>query len=558
MRLPYPNQTNLLVDYRTMVETLWEAEQSRDFEAVVSAFQDVWDDLDVDPDFSEFSPIQQAELFRLSGHFLGNYGKTVNRKNYQERAKNLLTRAIEIYGSFNDFKKVADAQNALAMCYLREGAILEAEAILEQTAADFLHDKLDLVYLQNRHNFLLSKLALKKFDESLEIIEEIIVPMEFCEDKRSCAVFHEKAGMTFRGIKQYSKAGYHFQKAIQYSEEINNLLFISSNKNNLANLYRIIGKFDLAHQNEDEAIKMAHNYNQIGWLPHYLDTKATIYFDEGNLTAALETINEAITIFQKGEDAGGLTEALWNKCRFLLNLNRKEEALKLFVELGSLATERMGEFAVDNFSKEFAELIHVKRGGSLEAETKHFRRVEIIMAIRKAKYEMKTAAESLKLSLADFNKILDEEFPELYEEINIERFSALVNEPGEIIQSTQRNISELFLTNPSNLLGQFSTFYFADEIMADVFGMPQDVVTAIEPTQKIAADEYVLVQNKLNGLYSFGKIQYDNIFDLYFLLDKGEPMPLSLDEINLIGKAIGYFPFTEIDNEQFQFKPLEF
>jgi tetratricopeptide (TPR) repeat protein len=556
--IKYPHQNSLEVDLQTMTATLWECEQNRDFETAVSAFKDIWDDLDVDPDFSEFSLIQQAELFRLSGHFLGNYGIDNNQTNYQERAKNLLTRSIEIYGTLNDYKKVADAQNALAMCYIREGAFPEAEVVLEQTVSDFLNDKLDLIYLQNRGNLLIAKLRLKKYEEAVKIIEEIDVPMEFCEDKKACYVYHEKAGIIFNRIKQSNRSVYHYQTALEYAKALDNLAYLSSTKNNLANLYRRIGELCIAHSNVDEAIEIAKNDNQVGWLPIYLDTKATIYFDEGNLKAALETINESISIFEKGDNVGGLTEALWNKCRFLLYLNRKKEAIKLFAELAPLASERMGEFAVDNFAEEFAELIHVKRDGNLEEETKHFRRVEIVTAIRRAKYEMKTAADSLKITLADLNKIIDNEFPELYEEINLERFTAL-DEVGEIVQPLQKNISELFLTDlVSNLSGEFATFYIAAEKMSEVFGITEDAVTAIRPTNSINIDEYVLVRNETTGVFSFGKTQYNSFANLYFLIDKDEPMPLPLDEVSLIGKAIGYFPFAEIDNEQLQFRPLDF
>jgi tetratricopeptide (TPR) repeat protein len=542
-----------------IVELVNLSEQTRNFDESISAFQEIWNDIDTEPDFSEFTPIQQAELYRLSGYFLSRYGKHKNLVNYQERGKNHLTKAIELFTQFGEFRKVAEAQNALSICYYYEGAILEAEAILEQTANDFLENKLDLIYLQNRGNLLMTKLFRKKYDEAIKIIEEIIVPMEFCEDKKACSTFHDTSGRTFKGLKQYKRAIVHYQRAIKYAEEIDNFAFISNTKNNLANLYRITGDFNLAHSNEDEAIRLAQNHNLLGWLPHYLDTKATIYFDEGNFNSALETINEAISIFQKGEDAGGLTEAIWNKCKFLLYLNRKQEAVKLFAELTLLAGDKMGEFAVDNFANELGELIHVKQNGSLDEETRRFRRMEVVSAIRNAKYELKSAAESLKITLADLTQILDKEFPELYEEINIERFSGINNKPDNLIPAVRRNISQLFLpATYSNLAEQIPTFYFAENVMKDVFGFPQDVVMAIEPIQTINADEYVLIYNKSNNLHSFGKVHYDEVFDLYYLLDKNEPIPLSADEADLIGKAAAYIPFSQIDNEKLEFKPLDF
>ncbi|MEK7723099.1 MAG: tetratricopeptide repeat protein [Acidobacteriota bacterium] len=553
------DSNQIISNLSTLVEMVRLSEQSLNYQDTISAFRDFWSDIDREPDFSEFTLSQQGELFRLSGYFLSRYGKHKNLVNYQERGKNHLTKAVEIFTSSGQIEKIAEAQNALSICYYYEGAILEAEAILEQTANDFLKNKLDLLYLQNRGNLLMTKLFRGKFEEALSIIEEIIVPMEFCEDKKACSTFHDTAGRTFKGLKQYNRAITHYQRAIKYAEEINNFSIISNIKNNLANLYRMKGDFAFAHLWEDDAIQMAYQYNLIGWLPHYLDTKASICFDEGNFNLALETINEAISIFQKGEDAGGLTEALWNKCKFLLYLNRKVEAIKLFGELAPITSERVGGFAIDNFSNEFAELIHVKRNGSLDEETKRFRRVEVITAIRKAKYEMVTAAKSLKIEFTALQQIIDKEFPELYEEINIERFANPNIDKNEILPVIQRNITQLFLPNSTtNLSDNFTTFYFAQEINEKLLGISHDIVMAIQPITEISVGDFILIYNKLNGVFSFGKTQYDSILNLYFLADQTEPIVFSPDEVNIVGKAISYLPFSEIDKQHLNFISFDF
>lgn len=561
--MKYSLQNSLLVDYSTIVETIRRTEQTRNFDDAILAFKEIWDDFDVEPDFSAFSLNQQAELFRLSGSFLSNYGRARNLANYQERGKNHLTKAVELYGSFGEFEKVADAHNALALCYFFEGAILEAEAILEQTAADFLNNNLNLVYLQNRGNLLITKIAQKKYDEVYRIIQEIIVPMEFCEDKRTCSVFHEKVGLLFKNTGKYEQSIYHYNKAIEFAEEADNHLHQVVNKNNLANLYLVRGDFDMAHLVESEAIEIAKTHNLRGLLPHFLDTKAMIYFDEGYAELALETIEQSISLFQKGDDAHGLTAAIWNKCKFLLQTDRKEEAIKLFAELVPIASNRMGEFAVNNFAKEFSNLIHVKQNISLDEEIRHFKRIEIVSAIRNASYNLILAANALKINHSDLVSILDQEFPELYEELNIEYFAKFNNTKDEINYLVPRKISKLNLQNSNfffenEIANNISTFYISSEKMSEVFDFAQDVVIAIIPSKEVIADEYILVHNQDKDIYSFGKVNYDSILDLYFLIDKDEPMPLSLDEVDLIGKATAYFPFTEIDNERIDLKPLKF
>lgn len=542
-----------------IVNSVSNAEACRDIEGAIKSFKPIWADIDQEPDFSQYSPLQQAELYRLSGYFLSYCGKARNLPSYQERGKNLLTKAVFLFSDLNQIEKASETEVILALCYFYEGAILESELILEETSQRFEKDQLSEVYLKSRINQLLVMFARRKYQEAILIIDEIKPLIDFCRDKRLCSVFHEKAGLIYRGTNQISKVVSHYSEAIRFAEETNNLLFISSIKNNLSFLYTKIGELDLAHYYANEAIKIAKEDNQTGWLPHYFDTKAAIYFDEGNFNAALETINEAIGIFQKGDDAGGLTEALWNKCKFLLYLNRKEEAIKLFAELAPIANERMGEFAVDNISKEFADLIHVKKGGSLIEETQRFRRVEIISAIRKMKYELPSAAEMLKISLDDLTKIIDQEFPELYEEINIERFTAINSNLTNQEQIVRRKISQLYISIPlTNLSENVSTFYLSEELMQEIFGISQDVVLAFEKIDEISANEFILVQNKLNGVHSFGKVQFDEIIDLYFLTDQEEPFAFTLDEVELIGKAVAYLPFSEIDNEKIEFKKFDF
>lgn len=555
----------LSTDYSTLVETVKISEQTGDFGIAIKAFKEIWEDLSIDPNFSEFPLPEQAELFHISGSFLSTYGKVKNFKNYQERGKNLLFKAIEIFEKIGDSERIADAEGALAICYFYEGALEDAEFILEQTAKKFLENQLNLVYLQNRVNLLLTKLFQKKYQECLFIINDIEISMEFCPDYRNCSIFHENAGLTYRGIGQISQAVNHYNKAIYYAKIINNQVSISSIKNNLAFLYNKINKFDLAQSSINEAISIAEAQQQHGWLASFYDTKALIYANQGSFNLALEFIEKAINITKSGEDARVLTEALWNKCKFLLALDRKEEAITLFGELIPIASQQMGEFALKNFVKEFSDLIHIKQNGSLEEEVSRFKRIEIVNAIRESKYNLYDAAELLKITPKVLIKTIDKEFPELYQELDILHQPNLDensdNISGNKKISSPRNISEITLNQieinfENAALQNLKTFYFSAEKMLDAFEISHDAVVGIIPIPKITADEFVLVEDPAKNIYTFGKVNYDKALDLFFFVSEDEPMPISFEEVKLIGKAIGYCPFDEIENDTLVFRPL--
>jgi tetratricopeptide (TPR) repeat protein len=544
-----------------LIEEARKLEVRRDLEGFKQLFSEIWENIDEEPDFSEFSESQQADLLRLTGFFLSYYGKARNLPTYQERSKNLLTKAITLFSQLGKSERVTEATVILAGCYFFEGGINEGDLILEQVKAEFEGDRLNPLYLQICVNRILTMHAKKEYQAAFEILNEISIAMEFCHDYRLCILFHEKCGLTYKGQKEFEKAIYHYQQAVRYSEEINNYFSLALNKNNMANAYREAKEFELAHKYEDEAIALANQHNLIGWLPNFLDTKALIYFDEGYPEQALQTIKEAISIFQKGEDANGLTEAMWNKCKFLLHLNRKEDAILLFNEMIPIAAVQIGEFAVKGFVKEFAKLIHIKHDGTLDEEVRRFKRTEIVRAITEAKDNLHEAAESLKITTTALTKILDKEFPELYDELNLlhqtkfePNFEMVAPQP-----SVPRDISQLKLEGskfvfenkaPLNL----KTFYFAAEKMSEAFGIEHDAVVAILPIDKISADEFILVKDLSSNHYSFGKINYDNGLDLYYWFEKGEPIPISLSEFQLIGKAFAFCPFDEIDEDELLFR----
>lgn len=550
-----------------IIEAAWALEASRDIEGSIDNFAPVWSNIERDPDFSDFELSQQAVLYRLTGFFLSICGIARNVKNYQERAKDLIFKSIDCFSLLEDKYGKADAENVLAVCYFNEGAILEAEAILEQTAERFTNDVLHPVYLRNRVNYLLAKQKQRHFQEAVKIIEELLIPFEFCDDFRTCALFHEKAGLIYRGLKLYDKAIWHYNESIRFSYQINNLLFVSSQRNNLAFLFTKIKNFELAHYNINEAIRLAHENNFIGWIPNYLDTKALIFANEGCHEVALKVIDEAISMFQSGDDYFGLTESIWNKCRFLLKLDRKEEAILLFSEMIPIASQRMGEFAVKGFIKEFSDLIHVKQESSLEDELKRFKRNEIVNAILLAEYDLSKAAESLKLNLNVLVKILDREFPELYSELDIQPLKevdeAANNERQQPSFNAPRNISQLNLQNveisfANNSPNNFLTFYISRDRLSDSLNINQDIIVTVTQNNNIKVNDFVIALNKSRNIYLFGQLQYDEGLNLYYLLEKGEEIPVFLDDVEVIGTVFGYCNFAEINQDKLHFLPIDF
>lgn len=548
----------------------WNAEVSSNVQANYELFQNIWKNIDEDPTFEEYDDLDRAQLFRFYGFFLSHYGQARSLPFYQERGKNLLTKAIDLFNSLNLPESAAEAEVGLGLCYFYEGAISESEAVYEHIISNFSENQLHPVCLRAKINSTLVLQWKVDYQKALQIFEEIEIPMEFCSDPRLLICYHNQAGLIYRGCNQFDRAIYHYNRCIEVSQQDNNWLVVSKNHNNLAFLNKILGNFDLAHYHVERAIEIAQKIQNLGFLPNFIDTKALILFEQGKFEAALETINQAISIFRQGDDYANLIDALWNKSKSLLSLNRKDEAVETFAELSQIAQVRIGEFAVKRYSKLFAEIIHVKQGGSLEKEVQRFKKFEVVSALRRSNYNFLETAKSL--SLADSEQlisILDKEFPEVYEELGIrqpstkpeinfspkaKRTKSESHNPKQInkIELHEVNFQLPAFTDKSSQ-SKITAFYVSGEIMEELFAVDEDAVLAVAPAQNLAAGDVVLAKTQ-DKEYILNIVRHDKSLDIFYLLDNDEPFPL--EEITLIGQTVGYCLFTEIDKADLFFEPL--
>ena len=569
MKYTTPRKSDITTLARVF-ENAWNAEVSSDIETLSSIFQTVWKNIDEDPNFEEYDDLERAQLFRCYGYFLSHYGKTKNIPSYQERGKNLLTKAIDLFTILNFPEKAIEAEIVLGLCYFHEGAIEESEAVFSQISNLFQDNQLHPLYLRTQLNSTLILQWKGEYQKALKIIEEIEIPMEFCKDVRLLTIYYTQAGLIYRGIHQYDLAVRYYNKSIEVSQQQNNWLVVAKNHNNLAFLYKILENFDLAHYHAAQAISIAEQFRYTGWLPHFLDTKAVISAEERDYERAFETINEAVSLFKKGEDYAGLADALWNKVKILLNINRKERAVEIFAELCQIAQMRIGEYALKRYSKLFAEIIYIRQNESLETAVNRFKRAEIINALEQSNHNFNETAKILGFSdSAAFTKMLNKEFPSLYKELEIshilitpeikkvqkENASEESPKPKQINRIELRDVKISF-QETKNLfpLSEVETFYLSSEIMSELFNVTEDVILATIPLDKLTVESFVIAKRRDNKQYLFNRLLHDKNLDIFYLLNNDEPFPL--EEITIVGRAVGYCNFTDVDSGNILFKPL--
>lgn len=550
-----------------LLEEARNAEKLRDLKSLREILENFWSDFNEIPDFDIHQPHIKAELLRISGSFLTFYAISKGLKNLQPTAKNLLTQSVELFETLNLPEKVAEANIYLGFCYWNCGEVSEYEAVYNCIEMEFEKSPFHPISLLLSINRLVIFIYCEKKEKSLKLIKEILLLIDYSEDKRIKAMFHSMAAVAFRHSSKYADSAYHFKEAIRFSQELKIIRFEAINYNNLSLLYKNQGMLAEANDWAEKSYRLFLKLEDKGWISHVLDTKALICLDEKDYSNALELSNESLSYFYQGEDYNGLTAALWTKVRCLLRLERIEEALNIFVELEQTALEHIGEIAVKKFVKNLSEEIYILRHLPLSDEIAEFKKARVSAALTEANGVIGKAAKILGLKNHQaLSEILNKQFPELLDELGFKRRArrtsekrSKATESNSAETQNNREIYRLILTDKHFSFDfklsspQFETFYF-DRYLMRQFGVDSSAIIAVVPVKKIKAGMLVITAEE--DKFSAGKVEYDEWVGIYFISDEeGDPIPI--DEENIAGEAIGFCPFSKSGNQYIQFSRLK-
>ena len=560
-----------------LLEEAKNAELCRDVEESRRIFSSFWQDIETDPDVSDFETVAQAELLRLCGFFLSYYGRSQGKANYQLRGKDLLTKAIEIFEELNFLDKTAEARIMLALCYWHEGEIEECDSILQFTEEQYKENQLHPVYLQSCLNRLMTLHWKKDSEKAVEIIEELKIPMELCQDWRLKTMYHNQASIFQCLLGKYDKAVLNQIEAIRFARRIKSTRFIATVLNNAAFLDTRMGNFETAHSHIEEAISLFENLNDTGWIPHALDTKALLLNKENRCEEALETIEIAISYFTKGDDYSGLVDAFWTKIQILLHLDRKSGALILFSELATLASQRIGEIAVQKYADLFADLLHAGKNLPLADEVKNYKKQMVSQSLRRNNASVTETASELGISHQSLSDILHNQFPELRKEFGLNnrmrRDSKIISKKTVIVaknRTTKTREQEVRKITPVDLSRSeivFENFDLSDndEIFTFIapshilrqFGIIGDAIICVVKKDFHPGQPFVICERE-NAIYDCGIAAVDDLTGYFYLMcEDDEPKPFSSNEFLSIGRVAGFCLLENISDQQVMFKALK-
>src|SRR4051794_12045447 len=107
-----------------------QLEEVGKYELACEALSEFWPDRDQEPKLSDLSDLERANVLLRVGALAGWLGSADQTTDSQERAKNLITRSIEIFDLLGESHRIAQGRSELGLCYWREGAFDEARISL--------------------------------------------------------------------------------------------------------------------------------------------------------------------------------------------------------------------------------------------------------------------------------------------------------------------------------------------------------------------------------------------------------------------------------------------
>ena len=411
------NHIQSVMNVLQVIDKVKDAEIRQDVHASEEILHFVWKNFEEDPNFSGFGALSEARLLRLSGSFLSRFGHAKGLESFQERGKNLISKAINQFEVEGATHEAFEAKVYLATAYTFDGQNDEAEIILEDVTSHYGNNQLHPVYLLAQINTITGLHWKKDFQQALEILEKIKIPMDLCDDASLLSHYHNQAGMIMRGVEKYNSAVNHYKTAIRNGYIVGKKRGIGLYLNNLAYLNSCQGDHQEANENILESLQIFEELEDSGWIAMVFDTKAQIHLRENKLELALESVDEAIFSFEKGERYSAYTDALWIKTCILLRMDKKEEAFGIFAELTDIASREIGEYAVKKYTKQLSKIIYSIKELGYHKEVRAFRRQILRDSLVDSGLDTKKAAKKLKINEDNLLNILNREFSGIYDEL---------------------------------------------------------------------------------------------------------------------------------------------
>jgi tetratricopeptide (TPR) repeat protein len=373
-----------------------------EYKSAADELSDLWKGVGKRPDITRLPTLGKAEILLLAGSLTSLLGSAGQVENSQEKAKDLLCEAAEIFETEEILDKWAEARSELAVCYWREGAFDEARIILqdalEKVSAENYPLRGQMIVRQvnveiSTHQYKFARLLLEKAAAIIEphgtdllrgklYFHRALVQRKLAEEENKPEYLNEAVGNYKKASDFYEKAGHHLYRAIV--------------ENNLGFLLCSLGKYKESQTRLDRALDFYMRADDKIHAASTLENKALASLGAGDLAGAERYARLSVELIHEGDEKSKLAESLTTLGKVLARRNNFDEAKKYFQEAARCAAT-VGDY--ESAGAALLTLIEELRGqfSDTEAQNIYLRAAEIT-----PKTARKTTLERLEKISAEF------------------------------------------------------------------------------------------------------------------------------------------------------------
>ena len=332
------SEQTLGVDIVTMCDSAKRLEDSGEYVKATQALGDWWRGIGVRPNLRDLSADKKAAVLARIGALSGWLGSTQQVAGSQEKAKDLISEAANIFERIEDHQNWAETRSDLAVCYWREGAFDEARVVLQDVLDgefEFLHELKGKILLRlvtvevSTEHYETASILINQVSSLINEKENPLLVGKFYFYRafivRRQAEENNQPDLLNSSIDDYHRAAEFYQKA-------SHLQFIASVEINLGYVFLTLNRYVEAHVHFDAALEILAHKKDKRLAASAYDNKARTFIAQDKLSDAELAALTSVNMLREGGENATLAESLITLGMVLSRGGNIDEAVRTFNE----------------------------------------------------------------------------------------------------------------------------------------------------------------------------------------------------------------------------------
>jgi signal transduction histidine kinase/CheY-like chemotaxis protein len=331
-------------------------------------------------------PLQQAKIDKLTGiifYFQGEYAQSLSfYKDALSFYKNQSFSSDIAIKQANLLNNIALVQTALGNSLAALKSYQEAEPLYQKFGDEV--DKIDV-----RYNLAVLYISLRRYDLSINMLEEVISKREIIKDYYGIAKASADIGVSYKQSGQYQKAEKYVLRALKYFRQHDYQFDEASQLHNMGEIHYELSHLEKAFRFSTLAIdlsqKIGHQMSYAGSLL----TRAKVFFSKGDIERSRINIELSTSIAKKmglerliNENLGLMSLIYSARGETVKALNAQLAYQKARLKLSNeTLNEQLAQFESDQLIQQVKNLQQSKKLQQLESTKAEQQRLFIILGL---------------------------------------------------------------------------------------------------------------------------------------------------------------------------------